>query len=54
MVSDTASVDPTDAEVMASVDAAPGRTELVIADVSRDDAWLSVRVADAPLLRDWR
>lgn len=37
------------AEVMASVDAA----ELVIADVSREDAWLSVEADQAPILREW-
>lgn len=54
MTSDTAAVNGADAEVMASVDVAPGRSELVIADVSRDDAWLSVRADAAPRLADWR
>lgn len=54
MVADTAAVDEGDAEVMASVDAAPGRTALVIADVSRDDAWLSMRADEAARLSDWR
>lgn len=54
MGSDTAAVDPTDAEVMASVDAAADRTEFVIADVSRDGAWLSAPAADAPQLPNWR
>ncbi|MFB6194273.1 MAG: hypothetical protein ABEI75_04340 [Halobaculum sp.] len=36
-------------EVMAAVDA----TRLVIADVCRDDAWISVPERDAPVLADW-
>lgn len=37
-------------EVMASVDA----DELVIADISEDDAWLAIGAGDAPALRAWR
>lgn len=45
-----------DAEVMAAVDADAdgGRTEFVIADVSREEAWLAADRADAPVLREWR
>ena len=39
---------------MASVDEGTGATEFVIADVSRDDAWVSIRLRDAPGLDDWR
>ena len=43
-----------DAEVMSSVDD-DGRVErLVIADISRENAWLTVPVADAAALPDWR
>ncbi len=43
-----------DAEVMASVDD-DGETErLVIADISREEAWLSMCVTDATSLSDWR
>jgi hypothetical protein len=55
MAADTsASVDAPDVEVMASVDPAPSGPRLVIADVTRDDAWLSVGQGDAPTLPDWR
>ncbi|MFC4359841.1 hypothetical protein ACFO0N_17995 [Halobium salinum] len=54
MAPDATAVDGVDAEVMASVDAAPGRSELVIADVSRDDAWVSARADAVPRLSDWR
>ncbi|MFH5800150.1 hypothetical protein [Haladaptatus sp. DYF46] len=43
-----------DSEVMASVDD-DGQTErLVIADVSRDDAWICMRVTDTAALSNWR
>jgi hypothetical protein len=43
-----------DAEVMSSVDD-DGRVErLVIADISRDNEWLSMPVADAASLPEWR
>lgn len=38
-------------EVMASVD--EHAAEFVIADLGRDDAWLSVGEADAPVLENW-
>ncbi|WP_251342037.1 DUF7556 family protein [Haloplanus halophilus] len=41
-------------EVMAAVDEGPGLPEFVIADISRDDAWLSVPLTDATGLDDWR
>jgi hypothetical protein len=41
-------------DVMASVDDAKGAPEFVIADVSRDDAWVSIDLPDAPTLDDWR
>ncbi|MBB6647323.1 DUF7556 family protein [Halobellus ruber] len=49
----TAVTDASNTEVMASVDSASAQPEFVIADVSRDDAWLSVPVAEAPSLREW-
>jgi len=39
---------------MASVDDGTGRPEFVIADVSRDDAWMSIQLRDATGLDDWR
>ena len=44
---------PASPDVMASVDEARSRPELVIADVSREDAWLSVDETDAPVLEEW-
>jgi hypothetical protein len=49
----TAVADASHAEVMASVDSAPTQPEFVIADISRDDAWLSMPVSEAPSLREW-
>jgi len=39
---------------MAAIDDGPDRRTLVIADVSTDDAWLSMPVACAPWLHAWR
>ncbi|MFA9516449.1 hypothetical protein ACERIT_04405 [Halopenitus sp. H-Gu1] len=41
-------------DVMASVDATQSRSEFVIADVSREDAWMSIEEADAAVLEEWR
>lgn len=42
-------------EVMAAVDPdSDADPEFVIADVSREDAWVAVDRADAPVLREWR
>jgi hypothetical protein len=49
----TAVVDASGVEVMASVDSGPARPEFIIADVSQDDAWLSMPVSEAPSLREW-
>ncbi|WP_264782429.1 hypothetical protein [Haladaptatus sp. T7] len=57
MTPDTAAVSVSlanDSEVMASVDD-DGETErFVIADVSRDDAWICMRVSDTAALPNWR
>lgn len=45
--------DASDSEVMASVDSSSSRPSYVIADVSRDGAWLSVSQTDAPVLTEW-
>ncbi|MFB6165381.1 MAG: hypothetical protein ABEJ31_09515 [Haloarculaceae archaeon] len=43
----------TDCEVMGSIDR--GTVErFIVADPSRDDVWVSVRLADAAALSDWR
>ncbi|MES3160732.1 MAG: hypothetical protein PPP55_04070 [Halorubrum sp.] len=40
-------------DVMASIDSSESRPELVIADVSRENAWLSVDETDATVLEEW-
>lgn len=40
--------------VMASIDGDSRETRLIIADVSQDDAWLSMPEATAPSLTHWR
>ena len=40
-------------DVMASVDATRSRSEFVIADVSREDALMSVEETDAAVLEEW-
>lgn len=40
-------------DVMASIDSSAARPELVIADLSRENAWLSVDEADATVLEEW-
>lgn len=54
MHSDGPTAVDSNAEVMASVDSTPARPEFVIADITRDDAWLSVNADDAPTLPEWR
>lgn len=41
-------------EVMAAIDSDGHGPRLVIADISVDEAWLSVRAATAACLADWR
>ena len=43
-----------DEEVMAAIDRGGAAARLVIADVSRDDTWLTVPQSEAPMLREWR
>ncbi len=40
-------------DVMASIDSSASRPALVIADVSRENAWLSVDETDATVLEEW-
>ncbi|WP_423743654.1 hypothetical protein V5735_11525 (plasmid) [Haladaptatus sp. SPP-AMP-3] len=57
MTPDTAAVSVSlanDSEVMASVDDDGEAERLVIADVSRDDAWICMRVSDTAALPNWR
>ena len=54
MATDVTAAGGNDSDVMASVDEGAGMAEFVIADVSRDDAWMSVNLADATGLDAWR
>jgi hypothetical protein len=49
----TAVTDASHTEVMASVDPSPAQPEFVIADISRDEAWVSMPASEAPSLREW-
>ena len=40
-------------DVMASIDSSASRPELVIADVSRENAWVSVDETHATVLEEW-
>ncbi|EMA32176.1 hypothetical protein SAMN05444422_101261 [Halobiforma haloterrestris] len=40
-------------EIVAAIDEIDGRPHLVIADIARDDAWISVAADDAAPLPDW-
>ena len=40
-------------DIMASIDSSTSRPALVIADVSREDAWVSVDETDATVLEEW-
>jgi hypothetical protein len=41
-------------DVMTSVDGDGPGTQVIIADISRDEAWLSVPLTEASALGDWR
>jgi hypothetical protein len=43
-----------DSEVVGAVDGDGTNQEYVIADISEDEAWLSMEVDDAPALPAWR
>jgi len=49
---DRSVLDATDSpDIMASIDSSSSRSELVIADVSRENAWVSVDETDATVPR---
>ena len=50
---DAESTAPSSTDVMASIDSSASRPELVIADVSRENAWLSVDERNATVLEEW-
>jgi hypothetical protein len=45
---------PVAADVMASVDDDGTGEEFIIADVSRDDSWISIPLKEAAALPNWR
>lgn len=49
----TAAVDD-EHEVMVSIDDAHGAQRVIIADVTTDEAWLSVPLSEAASLSDWQ
>lgn len=53
MVADNHTV-PADDMIVSSIDSTASSDEYVIADISADDAWLSIRVDDAPTLSTMR
>lgn len=54
MTQDHTPVGDSESEVMAAVDdAEAGHASYVIADISCDGAWLSVRESDAVILHEW-
>ncbi|MFB6161194.1 MAG: hypothetical protein ABEJ61_08465 [Haloferacaceae archaeon] len=53
-MADVATTSGADHEVMASVDEGPSGECLVIADLSRDDAWISIPVDAALAVADYR
>jgi hypothetical protein len=55
MVPDTAAAsDSVEGEVMTAVDGNGGAADVVIADISREEAWLSLPLAEAASIPEWR
>lgn len=54
MATDAATPAHSGTDVMASLDDDGPESRLVIADISTDDAWVSVTEADATALPAWR
>jgi hypothetical protein len=44
----------TDGEVMGAIDDESDGDRYVVADISRDDAWVSTLLLDAVVLEEWR
>ena len=43
-----------DADIMAAVDCSDGEATFIIADVSREHAWISTKVFSMVYLREWQ
>ena len=54
MTTDTRTPHGRATDIMASVDEGEESDNLVIADVTCDEAWISVATAGAATLQDWR
>jgi hypothetical protein len=54
MGADVVPADGSHAEIMASIESSTRQRTFIIADITRDDAWLSMGAAEAPTLDDWR
>ncbi|ELY94014.1 hypothetical protein C482_18869 [Natrialba chahannaoensis JCM 10990] len=44
----------TDSDVVAAIDEIDGEAQFIIADIARDDAWLSTTPSSAAELEQWR
>ena len=53
MASDASALSHTDDQVMAAVDDVDEESMFIIADVSRDDAWIAIQETDASSLSAW-
>jgi len=54
MAADATETDDDHGEVVGAVDSADGTESYVIADITDEKAWLSIRTDDAASLRAWR
>jgi hypothetical protein len=43
----------TEGEVMAAIDEESGEKQFVVADVTRDNAWVAAPLSDAASLEEW-
>lgn len=53
-VSVTAKGDDSEHEICAAIDENDEQSRFLIADLTRDDAWLAMAAAEAPTLCTWR
>ena len=54
MVSEATQRAAAEGTVMASIDRDLGDTRLIIADISRDNAWIAIPESELTSLRQWR
>lgn len=55
MVPDTAAAsNSTEGEVMVSIDGDGGAEKVIIADITREGAWISIPLAEAASIPEWR